>query len=62
MHRDLVFPLCSAIWERFEFLPYARASPLAMLHWFLARVAKEDVCATVFENSVHPDQRDMSHM
>lgn len=62
MHGDLVFPLGSAIWERFEFLPYARASPLAVLHCFLARVAREDLCTIFFENSVHPDQHVMSHM
>lgn len=62
MRRDSVFPLGSAIWERFEFLPYARASPLAVFCCFLDRVAGEDLCTSFFENSVHPDQRDMSHM
>lgn len=62
MHGDLVFHLGSSIWERFVFLPHARASPLAVLRCFLARVAAEDLCATFFENSVRPDQRDMSHM
>lgn len=62
MHGDLVFPLGSAIWERFEFLPYVRASPLAMLRCSLARVAGENLCTTFFENSVCPDQRDTSHI
>lgn len=62
MYGDLVFPLGSAIWERFDFLLDARASPLAVLHCFLARVTWGDLCTTFFENSVCPDQCDMSHM